>query len=79
MNQLIKIIVERLEEQGIDPVKIPACIETIVNILFLDPVINCPNIQSRMQSLGWHNFDIDEHTLNLVRLISNRFTPAQVL
>ncbi len=70
MDQIIKIIVGRLEERGIDPVKIPSCIETIVNSIFLDPVLNCRGLKIRMQSLGWHNFEIDEHTFNLVKLIS---------
>ena len=66
----MKIIVKRLEEDGIDPDKIPACIETIVNILFLYPVLNCRKLNARMQSLGWHNFEMDEHTFKLIKLIA---------
>ena len=79
MDQLIKIVIKRLEDQGINPVKIPFCIESIANLLFIDPAINCLRIQSRMQSLGWYNFEIDEHTLNLIRLIFNGSTNAQNL
>ena len=78
MDQIIKIIVERLEAEGLDPVKIPSCIETMVNIIFLYPILNYQELNERMQSRGWPNFKIDEHTFKLVKLISNHTetTPA---
>jgi len=78
LDQIIKIIVGRLEELGIDPVKIPSCIETIVNIIFLDPVLDCRGLKIRMQTIGWPNFEIDEHTFNLVKLISIKPKTAPV-
>jgi hypothetical protein len=72
LDQITKIIIGRLEEEGIHLVKIPLCFETLVNIIFLNPVLNCQELNRSMQSLGWHNFKIDEHTFNLVKLLSSK-------
>ena len=74
LEQILKIIVERLEEKDIDPGRIPSCIETIVYNIFLNPVITYQKFSRKMQSLGWLNLEIDEHTFNLVKLISKKNT-----
>ena len=71
MDQIVKILVSRLKDKGIESAKIPSCIETAWNILFLYPIQNSQELNSRMQSLGWHNFEIDDHTFKLVKLIIN--------
>jgi hypothetical protein len=76
LDQILKIIVERLEEKEIDPGKIPSCVETIVYNIFLNPVITYQELNRKMQSLGWHNFEIDEHTLKLIKLIPCRSKTA---
>jgi len=72
MDQIIKILAERLEGKGIEAAKIPSCIETIMNISFFYPIPNCRDLNSRMRSFGWINFEIDDHTYKLVKLISNK-------
>jgi hypothetical protein len=79
VDQIVKIIVGRLEAEGLDLVKIPACIESAVNIIFRYPVLNCQEFNKRMKSRGWHNFKIDEHTFKLVKLISNSTETSPVL
>ena len=71
MDQIINVLVERLEGKGIEAAKIPTCVETIMNINFLYPIPNCRELNRRMQSLGWNNFEMDDHTFKLVKLISN--------
>ena len=71
MDQIIEILVERLEGKGINAAKIPSCVETIMNVNFLYPIPNHRELNRRMQSLGWSNFEIDDHTFKLVKLISN--------
>ena len=70
MERIIKILVERLEGKGIEAAKIPSCIETIMNISFIYTISNCQELNRRMRSLGWFNFEIDDHTFKLVKLIS---------
>ena len=71
MDQIIKILVSRLEDKGIETTKIPSCIETIMNISFIYTIPNYQELNRRMRSLGWFNFEIDDHTFKLVKLISN--------
>ena len=72
MDQIIKILAERLEGKGIEAAKIPSCIETILNLSFFYPIPSCRDLNSRMRSFGWINFEIDDHTFKLVKLISNK-------
>jgi hypothetical protein len=72
LDEIIQIIVGRLEEKGIDPDRIPSCIETIADILFLYPVLGCRELNNKMQSLGWHNFEFDNHTFELVKLVCSQ-------
>jgi len=76
LDMIIKIIVDRLKEIGIDPGKIPACIEIIIYIIFLNPLINYQELNRKMQLLGWHNFRIDEHTFKLFKLIPGKSKTA---
>jgi len=71
MNQIVKILVKRLEEEGIENTKIPNCVETIWNIFYLYPITSCEALNSHMQTMGWHNFKMDDHTFKLVRLMVN--------
>ena len=70
MDQIIKILAERLEDKGIKTAKIPSCVETIMNINFLYTIPNYRELNSRMQSLGWSNFEIDDHTFKLIKLLN---------
>jgi hypothetical protein len=72
LDQIINIIVGRLEEKGIDLDRIPSCIETIVDIMFLYPLLSCRELNEKMQSIGWHNFEFDNHTFKLVKLICSQ-------
>ena len=71
LDQIVNIVVERLEAEGVDPGKIPACIESAINIIFCYPILSYQEFNKRMKSRGWLNFKIDEHTFKLVKLISN--------
>ena len=70
MDQIINILAERLKGKGIDAAKIPSCIETIMNLSFFYTIPNYQDLNSRMRSFGWINFEIDDHTFKLVKLIS---------
>jgi hypothetical protein len=34
-----------------------------------EPIANCRELNSRMHSLGWDDFELDEHTFKLVMLV----------
>jgi hypothetical protein len=79
LDRILNIIVGRLKEGGIDPVKIPSCIETVFNITFLYPVVSYHELNTKMQSLGWQNFQIDEHTFKLIKLFYSDTETAAAL
>ena len=72
MDQIIKILAKRLEGKEIEAAKIPSCIETIMNLSFFYPIPDYQDLNSRMRSFGWINFEIDDHTFKLVKLITNK-------
>jgi hypothetical protein len=76
LDQIIKIIIKRLKEIGIDPGKIPACIEIILYIIFLNPLMNYQELNREMQLLGWDSFKIDEYTFQLIKLIRGKSETA---
>ena len=76
MDVIIKIMMKRLKEMGVDPDKIPLCIEIIIYIIFLNPSMSYLDLNRKMQLLGWHNFKIDEHTFKLVMLILDKSESA---
>ena len=41
-----------------------------MNLSFFYPIPNSQELNSRMRSFGWINFEIDDHTFKLVKLIS---------
>ena len=79
MDHIIKIIVERLEQEGFESVKIPSYIQAVANLLFLKPDLDSEELNMRMQSIGWHNLEIDEHTFKLLKLVSDKYETRPVL
>ena len=72
LDQIAKIIVGRLEEEGVYPDKIPSCIQAVANIIYSYPNLSCQELNKRMISKGWHNFKIDEHSFKLIKLVSSQ-------
>lgn len=65
MNQLTQNLRERLEKQGIEPGVIPGFIRSLANTLFVNPQMNLLQVNNRLHLLGWDNFELDYHTLQL--------------
>jgi hypothetical protein len=56
----------------------PASIEAIFNIISLYPGLNCLDLNKKMQTLGWPDFEIDDHTFKLIELVYNKYGAAPV-
>jgi hypothetical protein len=65
MGKLTPILKERLERKGIDPGMIPAFIRNLSYAISLNPHQNLMQLNHRLHDLGWGNFDLDSHTLQL--------------
>jgi hypothetical protein len=79
LDRVIKIIAARLEQKGIESIKIPSYIEAVANLLFLRPDLDNEELNMRMQSIGWQHPEIDEHTFKLLKLVSDKYETRPVL
>ncbi len=62
-----QILKQRLEKKGIEPSLIPGFIKDLTNTFFLNPDYELPQIVGRLRYLGWDDFELDDHTLQLAK------------
>lgn len=60
------ILLQRLAMKGIGRSIIPRFIKDLNYTLAIDPQMNIGEINRRLHSLGGYDFEVDEHTLQLV-------------
>ncbi|UCH21354.1 MAG: hypothetical protein JSU83_23120 [Deltaproteobacteria bacterium] len=65
MKPIKQILIDRLEEKGIDCDNIPGFMRILANSFFADPLMTLDQIKKRLNYLGWDGFDLDDHTLQL--------------
>jgi len=66
MSPLRKILIERLEMKGIRPDMVSGISRDLVNTLSANPYATLQELNSRLHLLGWNDFELDDHTLQLV-------------
>jgi hypothetical protein len=66
MSQLTEIVIKRLKERGIRLDIIPGFVRDLVNAISNNPECSLQELNSRLHFLGWDDFELDEHTLQLV-------------
>jgi len=66
MSQLTEIVIERLKKKGIRPDIIPGFVRDLVNVISINPGWSLQDLNSRLHFLGWDDFELDDHTLQLV-------------
>lgn len=65
MKPIKQILIDRLEEKGIDCDNIPGFIRVLANCFLVDPDMDLGRIKNRLNYLGWEGFDLDYQTLQL--------------
>jgi hypothetical protein len=65
LNQLTQILIERLENKGMEPSIIHGFIRDLANTILFNLHMNLLQINKRLHLLGWDNFELDYHTLQL--------------
>ena len=65
MDQLAQILLERLENKGMEPHIIPGFIRNLANALSIDPDKNLFFVNNHLHLLGWDDFELDYRTLEL--------------
>ena len=66
MEQIITTLIERLVGKGMEINNIPAYIRDLANILAVNSHLNLEELNGRLGSLGWDDFELDDHTLQLI-------------
>jgi hypothetical protein len=66
MNQLAEVLIERLEKKGIRPDIAPRFFRDVANTMSVEPPTTLEDLNRRLQLLGWNDFELDDHTLQLV-------------
>jgi len=65
VTHIKQILTQRLEKKGVDRSKIPGLLRELANFDFLNPRVNLLYVNDRMHYLGWNDFKMDYHTLQL--------------
>jgi hypothetical protein len=69
MDNVVDILVDRLFDEQSDVTQHHSCIRNMFETMAKEPIANCRELNSRMHSLGWDDFELDEHTFKLVMLV----------
>ncbi len=72
MDDIIRILVDRLVGRGIKYGTIPAYIRDLARAISNSRDSNLPQLNRRMQLLGWDDFELDDHTLQLITAVLER-------
>jgi len=66
MEAITKTLIRRLIDKGIGNMIIPALLRDIINIIGNNQVQDIKELNGRIQSLGWNDFELDEYTFQLI-------------
>jgi hypothetical protein len=65
MEELIIILIRRLEKRGIEPNMIYSFIRDLANTIVVNPSMNLLQVNKQLHLLGWDSFELDYRTLEL--------------
>ena len=65
MEELIRILIKRLEKKGIDLSIVHGFIRDLANTILPNPHMDLIQVNKRLHLLGWDSFELDYHTLQL--------------
>ncbi len=66
MERILNVMMQRLAKKGITIDTMPAYIRDLANAITSDQVLSLKELNRKMHLLGWDNFELDDHTLQLV-------------
>ncbi len=67
LKQHQEILMHRLEKKGIARKLIPGFLKILTSSLLPDPQMGLSQVNKRLQYLGWDDFELDYHTLQLAK------------
>jgi len=69
VDELIRILIDRLVNKGMESTSIPAYVRDIVNTIAVAGNLGPGPLNRRLERLGWDDIHLDEYTLELVTSI----------
>ena len=69
MDILANTLIQRLMAKGMEGTVLTAYFRNVANILATDKLLSLRELNSRLQLLGWDDFELDYYTLELLRVI----------
>lgn len=66
MKHIKKILLKRLEQNGVELENIPGFVRSCAHLYSHDPQIDLLYINQRLQYLGWDGVELDYHALQLL-------------
>lgn len=66
MERLITILIQRMARKGMEITAIPPYIRDLANTLAVNGYLSLQELNGRLQSLGWDDFELDDYTLQLI-------------
>ncbi|MCP4115951.1 MAG: hypothetical protein GY737_11190 [Desulfobacteraceae bacterium] len=68
MTSIDKILISRLEKNGVETSLIPGFFRSLANALLINPGMTLRQANKRLKYLGWCDIELDYQTLLLARL-----------
>ena len=62
----LNILIKRLTGKGISKNNIPAYLRDVSNSINSGEEIDLKDLNNRLTGLGWYEFELDDHTLQLI-------------
>jgi len=80
LSEYIKALIRRLESKGLTKSEIPGFVWSLKSCLLNKPQMNCYQLNERLRHLGWGDFLLDYHTLQLAIACfeTDGFNPAEI-
>lgn len=69
MDHITRILVDRLLGKGIAPCSIPAYVRDLFNTISANTNLALNDVNRGMARLGWDEFELDDHTLQLITAV----------
>ena len=66
MERLTTILIQRMVRKGMEITTIPTYVRDLVNTLAVNGYLSLQELNGRLQSLGWDDFELDDYTLQLI-------------
>ena len=69
MDPLLKILIKRIQKKGLEHYLVQSFIRDLSNIILSSAEPELQELNRKMSSLGWDDFELDDHTFQLIEAV----------